>query len=170
MIGNQILVVDFYVENSFTFFRSQLLNFLLPKIFEGLLYNLLVESIAITPDLWLILGVLCKYDVLHVLPRYSKTLNIFKSHVNEFALLFIDDVVIANQLSALLLSSDFVEEATHLLEEWVDCEAQQAFLNKVHLRHLLIFLVNHLVLRVRWVEKSWLEPQRNVIEEVAVSP
>ena len=72
--------------------------------------------------------------------------------IYELASLLVYDVVVANQLLPLLPFGDYVILSLDAIDHQREADADESLLDKIHLRHLLVFIIQDLLVEVKM---SW---------------
>lgn len=91
---------------------------------------------------------LCEYDPVQVISLQGEALRIVKRLVDELTLLFVDHVVVADQLLVPLRLAHLVRFLRYAAGDESVTDSYESFLYEVHLIHFLILVVNYLIVNV----------------------
>ena len=87
-------------------------------------------------------------DPVQVVSFQSEALRIVKRLVNELTLLFVDHVVVADQLLVPLRLAHLVRLLRYAAGDEGVTDSYESFLYEIHLIHFLILVVNYLIVNV----------------------
>lgn len=93
-------------------------------------------------------GELREYHVVEIVTLQRESHGIIECHVNELTLLLVYDVVIADQLLAALRLAHLVWLVSYTTGDKCVTDANEPFLNEVHLVHFLILIINYLIEKI----------------------
>jgi len=118
---------------------------LLLEVVERLAYEFVIEEKTAQFQVEFNVRKLRKNIVVQELAVHPVAVDVLKCQVNEVALLFVDDVVVANKLLALLDSPYFVEVLQDSLRVRIDSNSYFAFIYEIHFGHFLVLFVHDTV-------------------------
>ena len=102
-------------------------------------------------------------------PRESIAVSFFHRQVKKVASLLIDNIMVTDDLSSLLLLSNDNIALIKLTGQEEVSKANESFYNKVHFGHLLVFLIDYAVDGVLFFEFTGKKAQRDLVHEFFVS-
>ena len=126
---------------------------------NGFVDPILVVVKRFRTHLQLEVGELREHHVVQVVALQGESLRFVECLVNKLAFPLIDDVVVANELLVALRFDHFVMLIGYSAGQSCVTDTDEAFLNEVHLVHLLVLVVYYVV--VNFILKtSWKEALR----------
>ena len=123
----------------------RLVDELLPELLYGFLDEFFIVMQRYRLKIDLVVPVFGKNLMMQELSREREAVDVFQSKVDIATSLFVDDVVVRNNLITLLFSRHLEIALMDLVGHLVHCESCEAAGNEVHFCNLLALVVKDLV-------------------------
>lgn len=108
-----------------------------------------------------------EYHVVKIVALQRKTHGIIESHVYELTLLLVYDIVVADQLLGALSLAHLVWLVRYTTGNQGVTDANESFLNEVHLVDFLILIINYLIEKIV-LKAAWKESLGDLEQQVDV--
>ena len=149
-------------------FPLDLVNFLLVVLDNRSINPLFIIIIRGRLNFNLKVWVLREQEAVEEFGAESERSSVFKDHVDELTFTLIDDIMIANNLVALLLFRDAIASACDTVAHEREPNTDKSVLDKVHFCDFHIFIIDYLIILVR-VKIPWHKPMRNITQKAIIS-